>query len=73
MDSARELIVQAVRVNEVDHLRIAVNADRRVVPPKHFVDICLIPELTDEHRVVDDVPEARDRAASVPLEFLQCR
>src|SRR5262249_56693976 len=53
--------------------RIAIHADRAVVPAQNVVGAGLAPELPDEAGIVDDVAETCDRATARALELVQRR
>ena len=73
VNSLRELIVEPVGVDEVEHAGIAIDTDRGVVPPQKVVDACLLPELTNVQWIVEHIPETDDRATAGALEVFECR
>ena len=73
VEATREVVVEPVGLDEVEHPRIAVDADCGVVLPQHLVHTRLPPNPTDECRLVEDVAKARHRPTAAAFELLQRR
>ena len=68
-----ELSVEPVGAGEIDGEGIAVHADRVVAPLQRVIHVCLLPQVADERRIVDHVPEAGHSVASEAFEHFQRR
>src|SRR5919197_5325330 len=73
VQAARELVVEPVCVDEVEHVRVAVDADGGVVPAQHLVDARLDPYLAHGCRLVEDVTETDHSPTAAPFELLERR